>query len=211
MTDILLVRHGETEDNAVHRIQGWGDSALSARGREDAAAAGRVLAGKNLEALYCSDLERAAETAAIVAEKTGHVPVPIEDLREIHLGPWEGRLLKEVTAADAIAFERWRWDARVPPYPDIEPLADFRDRLVEALEAIVARHHGTVAVVSHGGAISVLLTHFIGLALLRIWQMPVLNGSISRVHWDGERFFVSSYNETAHLAPRPVRSRILMG
>lgn len=197
--EILLVRHGESIDNSARRIQGWSGSPLSERGRREASLVAERLRGCGVEALYTSDLARAKETAEIIGAGLDLAPEPIQNFREIRLGPWEGRLIEEVEKNDNEAIWKWRWDGRNPPYPEIEPIAAFRDRLMAGLESIAAKRGGNIAVVSHGGAISVMLTEIIGLPLIRIWQMPTENSSVSRVTWDGEKFFVTSYNETGHL------------
>lgn len=201
-TTLYLVRHGESHDNHARRVQGWSGSGLTDRGRAEAAAAGRRLRELGITALYSSDLQRASETAAEIATVTGLPVRPNDAFREIRLGPWEGRLVSEVEETDGRALWDWRYDGRRPAHPEIEPVALFRDRLMRGLEAIVASGISSAAIVSHGGAISVALTHIVGLELLRIWQMPTENGSISRITHDGERFWVSSYNETGHLPGR---------
>lgn len=175
---------------------------MTDRGRSDARCAAEALKHAGVEELYSSDLDRAVETAGIVGETLGLTPRLRKNLREISLGPWEGRALSEVEADDGEALWRWRFDGRRPPYDGIEPIAVFRDRLFGELDSIVAGAARRVAVVSHGGTISVILTRIVGLGLLRIWQMPTENGSLSRVFHDGERYFLSSFNETGHLAPR---------
>ncbi len=200
--ELFLVRHGESADNVERRIQGWRGGKLTDRGRAEARAAGQALLTRGLLALYTSDLSRAAETAGIMGTELGLAPVREAAFREIRLGPWEGRLVADVEANDGETLRAWREDGSLPPYDDIEPIGVFRDRLVEGLETVSARHHGPVAVVSHGGALSVILSHFMGLDVRRIWQMPVENGSVSRLVRSGGSFRVVSWNETLHLPPR---------
>lgn len=205
--DIFLVRHGESEDNREHRVQGWGGSGLTARGREDALAAAAELRSRGVTRLHSSDLRRAEETAVLIGTELSLPPVYSEAFREIRLGPWEGRLIDEVEANDGDALWKWRWDGRDPPYPDVEALGPFCDRMMKGLEEIVspqkvAEGGDKIAIVTHGGSISVLMTHLVGLGLTRIWQMPVENGSISRVQWNGRKFTALSWNETGHLLPK---------
>lgn len=202
LKEIFLIRHGESLDNCERRIQGWRGSSLSERGRKDAQCAGERLSHCGLEALYTSDLTRAAETAGIIGQAIGLIPIRTPSFREIHLGPWEGRTIMEVEENDKDAILKWRSDGRNPPHADIEPIRVFGDRLMMGLAEIVKGHEGNVGVVSHGGAISVMLTEILGIELIRIWQMPTENGSISRVTHDGMRFSVASYNETGHLLAR---------
>jgi broad specificity phosphatase PhoE len=175
--------------------------------------------------IYSSDLQRAAETASIIGKELSLNPVLSEAFREIRMGPWEGRLVDEVEANDGEALWKWRWDGRHPPYPDVEAVGPFLERMMKRLEGLVeecarvssgariARDERIagdlkVAIVTHGGSISVLMTHLVGLDLTRIWQMPVENGSISRVLWEGAgdktrgKIQALSWNETGHLSPK---------
>jgi broad specificity phosphatase PhoE len=208
--EIFLVRHGESEHNLERRVQGWSGTGLTERGRADARTAAAALRTRGVAAVYGSDLARAAETAVIIGEALGVTPILSEAFREIRMGPWEGRRVDEVEANDGEALWKWRWDGRNPPHPDVEPIDAFARRLLDGLERICGAHGESdrVAVVTHGGSISALMTHFTGLDLIRIWQMPVENGSFSRVRWEaakdapGGGFTAISWNETGHLLPK---------
>ena len=86
MTEILLVRHGETEWNRESRFQGHADPPLNELGREQAAELATALAGEELAAVYSSPLKRALETAQAVAEPHGLSAIPVESLREVDVG-----------------------------------------------------------------------------------------------------------------------------
>src|SRR4030095_12115573 len=87
---LLLARHGQTEWNADRRFQGHTDIALSERGRAQAHALGRALRGRRVTAAYVSPMRRAVETAEIALADAGIPYTPIEELRELSLGEWEG-------------------------------------------------------------------------------------------------------------------------
>jgi broad specificity phosphatase PhoE len=146
-TRLLVLRHGRSEWNAQQRWQGHADIALDEVGRRQAAAVGEVLGA--FDAVYASDLVRAAETAAIIAGVVGIGPVLVDPrLRETHVGPWEGLTNREV-------------DAQYPGYlpehrrPEgFEPYEVAAERCAAALVDIGAQHPGgEVLVVSHGGVI----------------------------------------------------------
>jgi broad specificity phosphatase PhoE len=199
--EICLVRHGETEANTERRIQGWLGGHLTALGRRQAAAAGRELFRRHggVKTVYSSDLDRTVETARLLARPLKAALVTRRCFREIKLGPWEGRLLSEVAASDGVAMARWRQDARRPMRRGIEPLEHLRDRLIKGLDRVAKTAISPIIITTHGGAISVILTQLLGMPLRTVSQMPVMNGSISRLYREGARTFVMSYNETGHL------------
>ncbi len=107
MTELVLVRHGETDWNAEHRFQGHADPPLNDRGRAQAHALADELRGTPFDAAYTSPLRRAAETAEILAVEL-QLPVrPVEALREIDVGEWQGLTRAEVRERYPDGFARW--------------------------------------------------------------------------------------------------------
>jgi broad specificity phosphatase PhoE len=97
---VVIVRHGQSEWNAVHRWQGTADPPLTAVGREQARAQAVALAGPDWVGPWASPLQRAAETATILAAELGLGPVRIDHrLREAHAGEWEGLTPAEIESA----------------------------------------------------------------------------------------------------------------
>lgn len=144
MTELLLVRHAETDWNAESRWQGHADPPLNERGRAQARELAERLSRERIDAVYTSDLRRARETADEVGRRLGLEPVPVPDLREVDVGEWSGLTYAEIT-------DRWpgaeRWQVGETP----EAMAD---RVVAAVRRIAADHpDGRVLVVSHGGPI----------------------------------------------------------
>jgi 2,3-bisphosphoglycerate-dependent phosphoglycerate mutase len=193
-----LVRHGESTWNAVGRFQGGLDAPLSARGQAQAAALAAGLASIRFDGLYTSPLRRARETALACAPALGLDPVPIDDLREVGLGDWEGLTLETVLAQQGELYRRWL-DAPVDhPPPRGEPMAGLAGRVGAALESLCARHaDGRVLVVSHGGAISSAVCGWLGRPLNAIWSLRLDNASITRVLLPTGRLL--GWNETGHL------------
>ena len=150
--EVLLVRHGETDDNAADRFQGQLDTPLNDRGREQSRALADALAGEGLRALYSSPLLRARETAEIVAERLGLELVLDARFMEADAGAWSGALCADIIAADAAAFDAWR--AREPGFrfPGGESVAEQGERVAAALLDVAAGPLPAL-VVTHGGAI----------------------------------------------------------
>jgi probable phosphoglycerate mutase len=150
MTELLLVRHGETDWNAAGRLQGHTDRPLSDYGREQARRLADELAGEEIDAIYASDLARARETAEIVGERL-RLPVGLDrDLREKDWGTWEGLTSTERLDVELVG----------------ESTEEHQRRMFAALGLIAAKHpHGRVLVVTHGGSMRRVQTEALGFAL----------------------------------------------
>lgn len=164
-TRVLCIRHGETDWNAAGRWQGSAPVPLNATGRAQSAALGRHLAsnGARIAALYSSDLPRAWQTAQAIAETLGLPVQPEPRLREIDLGDWQGLTRDEVLAWDGARYAAYRADRRNIPAPNGESRIVLKARARAAFDDIAARHAGqTVALVSHGGTLGMLLESLFG-------------------------------------------------
>jgi broad specificity phosphatase PhoE len=154
-TRILLVRHGETDWNAERRWQGHADPPLNELGREQARSLAALLAGRSISAVYSSDLQRASETARIVA---GSLALPVllrERLREVDVGEWSGLTTTEIEERFPGALERRRaggngWELG-------ESYEAMGERIEAALLAVAATHRAeTVLAVTHGGPVRMM-------------------------------------------------------
>jgi probable phosphoglycerate mutase len=205
MTEIFLIRHGETAWNAERRLQGHIDIPLNAEGTRQAAALARALAGESVDMIFSSDLRRAASTARAVAEVHG-LPVQTDaSLRERCFGAFEGLLYDELEARFPEAHAQWR--ARDPHarYPDgerrAETFAEFAQRAVDAVCRIAETHRGKrIVIVSHGGVLDAVYREAHGMAITTPRSFDVLNASINQLQWDGEQLKVLRWSDDAHLA-----------
>ena len=150
--EVLLVRHGETDDNAAGRFQGRSDTPLNVRGREQSRALARELTAEGVRVLYSSPLRRARETAQIVADALGLPIVDDERLVEVDTGAWTGRLVADVVADDPAAYRRWRAADPTFRFPHGESVAEQAARVADAL-ADVSAGPLPALVVAHGGTI----------------------------------------------------------
>ena len=175
---LLLVRHGESEWNAVRRLQGQADIALSERGREQARHLRPVIEGLAPDRSLSSDLRRAAETARLLGAE-GATLTP--GLREIDVGCWTGEAIADIVAREPEAYAGWRAGSHAPQGG--ESWGAFRDRAAQAVEQAAqgCRH---LLVVCHGGVIRALLEHFLALAPARI--IPVGPASLTAIRLNSE-------------------------
>ncbi len=151
-TTIVLVRHGETDWNRDHRVQGHTDVPLNQEGRRQARALADLLDGHVFDAVYSSDLSRALETATILAEPRSLQVRTRAALREKDFGTWEGLTRSEVR-------ERFR-DRRPGGRGDAETTEEMAARTVDAILGIASAHSGeTVLVITHRGPLRAALHH----------------------------------------------------
>ncbi len=201
-TTILLVRHGESAparpDEPFPLADGHGDPPLHPDGVVQAARVGERLARQPIDAVYVTSLRRTHETAAPLVQRLAMTPIVEPDLREVHLGEWEGGLMRSrVAQGDPLLAEilrQERWDV----IPAAEPLEVFHARTVGAINRIAAGHPDQVVVaVVHGGVIGQLLHHATGSS--RFAFASADNASISELVVHEDRWQLRRFNDTAHL------------
>jgi len=171
-TRIHLLRHGQVEGHGEARYNGQRDVALTDLGREQSLSFAQGLSDKELRAIYCSDLQRCRVGAEAIAAFRGLRPTELADLRELHIGKWEGLTWKEIQ-------KRWpdEWQGRLDDLvhfrvPEGESLLQLAARVRPAITDIVSRHRGEeVAVVAHGGVNRVILLDAIGAPLDRLFHL----------------------------------------
>lgn len=171
MKRLLLVRHGESEWNAVRRLQGQADIGLSEKGEAQARALAATVEQLAPDRVITSDLRRARQTAELLgfpgaAHEAG--------LREVDVGDWTGLHIARIIADEHEAYRDWRAGTFAPPGGEI--WADFSARTAAVTRAAMA-DADRLLVVCHGGVIRALLQTLLGLAPRRI--IPVGPGSLT--------------------------------
>jgi broad specificity phosphatase PhoE len=167
---LLLARHGETDWNALGRFQGATDIPLNERGKEQARELANALRAANtgLRHVVTSNLARARETGAIVADVLGlDAPRVMPDLREYTLGVFEGLTRAEIRARHEAAWYAWQTE-NVPPEGG-EPNAAATARVHAVIEALASEGGEPALIISHGG-------------VMRLWLMEVLGEHIPQLH-----------------------------
>lgn len=155
---VIFIRPGETDWNRMGRWQGWVASPLNAHGRAQAAALSRFVRHIGVSALYTSDLRRALQTAAPLAEALGFAPIPDARLRERSVGLWQGLTLQEMRDWYPDDFRALLADREHFRIPGGESRQEVRQRMREAFDDIIAQDAGeTIAILSHTAAIKLLL------------------------------------------------------
>jgi len=153
---LFLVRHAQTDWNAEGRLQGHADRPLSALGREQAVALGQYLKDMQFNSVFCSDLARTRETAALAGYTAAQ---PDRSWREFDVGNWSGRLINDLIASEDDAYFRWRSGQHTPPGG--ESWLVFEARLRANL-ARLSSIPGEILLVTHSGVIRAIMKIVLG-------------------------------------------------
>ena len=203
--ELIVIRHGASAafvpGEPFDLVDGHSDPPLSPEGRHQAEALAARLAGERLSALFITPLQRTAQTAAPLAAATGLEPVVRADLREVHLGEWEGgEYRRRLSRRDPMAIRALmeeRWDL----LPGGEPMDRLAERVGAGLDAMLdAIGPGAAgAAVLHGGVIGEICRQVTGSRPFAFIHAD--NCSISRVvRLSMGHRLLRSFNDTAHLA-----------
>ena len=199
-TSLICVRHGETTWNHDLRLQGQTDTELSDFGREQARRLARRLAGEEVAAAYSSDLRRCVETAEIALAGRGIRPTLMRELREIHLGEWQGHTTAELRQLLPAELERV-WSNPVDEAPrGGETRRQLQSRVVAAIGSIAERHRdGQVLVVSHGGTLRALACWVLDADLRAVRRLDLDNCGLCRVELREGEPTLRRWNDVSHL------------
>lgn len=201
MTRLLIVRHAESAYNDQNRIQGHHDSRLTFRGQHQAQMLAKRLKKFKIDRIYSSDLGRAYSTTQYI---TRHTKLPIRrdpKLREIHLGAWEGMTPEEVDRLYDKGYQRWLKKPTSVRIPRSEGLAHFKRRVTTRVRQIARANRGrTVLIVTHGGAITALLSDWLKADFDNLLlNLQLDNTSLTIVDETDKRAKLRTINSTSHL------------
>lgn len=191
---LILVRHGQTVHNVAGIAQGWNDSELSEQGRDQVRKLAERLARFGATALYSSPLGRAMSTAEAIRAVTGLEIIPLDDLREMNYGRWEGRSFLDVRREDEEIYERWIADGECR-CPEGESHADVRRRLERAFSAIDSPRP---LVVAHGTAIRIAATALLEVPVMSARHFAQDNAALNVFVRRMERWVLKVWNDTTH-------------
>lgn len=203
-TMLYFIRHGETEYNRQRIVQGRGiDSVLNETGRAQAQALASRLSTVPFDAIYASTMQRARQTADILARAHAEVPVRyLKDLEEMAWGVYEGaHPSPDRDAAMQAIKKRWRQGAFHERIEGGESILDVQQRALRAVDHILEREEGrTVLVVTHGRFLRIVLASLLDeYGLERMHELPHSNTAVNQLVCRGNTFEAQRLNCTAHL------------
>jgi len=176
MLRLHIVRHGQTEWNAIRRVQGQRNSELNAIGREQAAKVRGELADIDFKAVYASPLVRTRQTAEILCRDRALSIQYIDDLKEMGLGEWETLMWDDVPGKWPEQHAQFTNHPHLFSMPGAESAQQVSDRGCRAIDAIRSQESsGDILVVSHGVLIKTLVLKYASRPLQFLWDEPKLN------------------------------------
>ena len=197
-TGLWLLRHPRPEAEAEGRCYGSRDWKLSETGVRQAHAVAKFLAAEPLAAVYTSPRQRCREAARILAAGR-HCPIETLDaLRELDFGEFEGRRYEEIAALYPDLYRQWMEQPTTVRFPGGESFPDMCVRVATAARGLRARHAGqTIALVTHGGAIRILLAEALGMEPAHIFRLGQRHGAVNLVRYFGDTPLVELVNAEA--------------
>ncbi|MFW8565503.1 histidine phosphatase family protein [Orrella sp. 11846] len=191
MTEILIIRHGQTPWNVKRWVQGWTDIELNEHGQAQAAELAAFLASNQedsalaIDALYSSDLKRAVQTAEQLGQALKMDVALHSGVRERRYGMLEGLPFDELKTRAPREAKIWHDRDPDAVIEGAETLREFQTRIVHALNELARKHPSErLAVVTHGGAMDIIWRQASGVALENPQRAILLNASINRIQID---------------------------
>lgn len=207
MTELLLIRHGETDWNRALRFQGHSDIPLNAQGLAQAESLAARLADEPLDLVVTSDLLRTRQTAQPLLNARAVPTLADAGWREQAFGVLEGLDAETIRQRHPEVWTAWlRHDADLAP-PGGESNRQFHSRVLAALRALVAAQAGRrIAVVTHGGVLDMLWRTVHALPLSGPRRCLIPNTGLNRLRWTGAALAIVAWGDDAHVSgAQPLR------
>jgi broad specificity phosphatase PhoE len=200
MTNVYLVRHGQTEWNKKMTFRGRADIPLNEVGCREARAISENLKDKNIDAIYTSPLRRSVETAQPSAKFFHLEIVTVQGLIDINYGDWEGLTFHEVQKRYSDEYAKWEKTPHLIRFPHGESLDESRERSFHAFNTIVQENLGkSLLIIPHRVINKVLLCALLGLSNSHFWEIKQDTGCINLIEYANEKYILSLMNDTCHL------------
>ena len=204
MKRLILIRHGETIWNAEDRLQGQTDIPLNDTGRQQARQLAARLAGETIDAITSSDLQRAMDTALIIAEPHKLAVRADPRLRQSYRGQWEGLTYTEIERLYPGGLQG------IAP-PEGETRESVQARVRSFLDDLRRSPDQTVLAVSHGHILRTLITLALEIDPAQDWRFETGNAAISELRFEPAGAVLVRLNDDCHLAPGRDRGNVGAG
>ena len=203
MTNLIFVRHGQSESNLKHIFCGQTDVALTQKGHRQAKkTAEYIIKNYKIDKIYSSDLQRAYNTGKYIAELCGIKIITDEGLREINAGDWECKSYDYIEENHSDDYWAWRHNIGIVKCSGGESVEEMANRFYKTVVKIAEENDGkTVAITTHSCPLRAMHCLFEGLTLEHMQEKPwVNNAAVGVVEYSDKAFKIKLWNEDEHLA-----------
>lgn len=201
MTEIRLVRHGETEWNVGEIFRGRIDIDLNETGIKQAGQLAEYLSKVKIDAIFSSPLKRALKTAEIIADYHKLETAIAPGLIDFDYGQWQGLPHQEVKEKYEELYAEWVNHPDRVKMPAGESLEDVRKRATGVVANIIARYGGRIVLVSHRVVNKVLICALLGLDNSHFWNIKQDTGGMTTFTYENNQFILTRHNDTSYLEP----------
>ncbi len=201
MKHLYIIRHGETDFNKAHKMQGRGiDASINELGQAQAEAIANALKDVPITKIVTSSLIRTKETAQPLIEQTKAIVEGYKDLDEMSFGTLEGKVFELVQADVKVLHNSWvKGELDVASENGESPNEVFRRANAQVLKVLQNSEDEHIVFMLHGRLIRILLSVWLGFGLSKMDSISHNNGAINHLLWDGEGFKGIVLNKTNHL------------
>lgn len=199
-TTLYVTRHGETEWNIAKRMQGRKNSNLTDTGMLQAKQLGEHIKDIPLQAIYSSPSGRTMHTAELIKGERSIPIIADEHFYEINMGSWEGQMLADLEAQYPEEVHTFWNEPHRFCSTSGESFYDVYNRVIEGVNLLLEKHRGEhILIVSHAAAAKLLLGHFAGLSVEKVWDDPFMHSaSLSVIEFEEEKSSVKQFADISH-------------
>lgn len=201
MTQIILVRHGETEWNVKEVFRGRIDIELNETGMRQAELLAQHLSNIKIDAIYSGPLRRALTTAEKIAGYHKLDVVTTPGLIDFNFGEWQGLPRQAVRDRYKKLYAQWLNQPNRVKMPAGESLDEVRKRAMGVVDGVIAKYKGSVVLVSHRVVNKVLICALLGLDNSHFWNIEQATCGLTIFTYENERFILTRHNDTSYLRP----------
>jgi len=199
VTELILVRHGQTAWNMGEIFRGHIDIDLDETGLKQVELLGQHLAGRKIEAVFSSPLQRAVKTARAIASRHGLDVQTTDALIDFNFGHWEGMTVPDVKQKFPEVFDEWSKNPHLVRVPGGDTLDDVTARSMALVRDVVEKYSSSVALVSHRVVSRILMLAMMGLDNSHFWNIRQDTASLTIFVYERGRFILTRHNDTSYL------------
>lgn len=206
MKHVYFIRHGETDNNKTHILQGKGiDASINEVGKLQANEIAEALLDVPIQKVVTSSMQRTLETASPLIEQKNVVVQSFAELDEMNFGIWEGSYFEDVKNEIHEINNKWTsGDVNAEVEGGESPQQVFDRAGSKIIEILQNSREEYIAFVIHGRLIRIVLSEFLGKGLKNMHLIKHQNGAINHLTWNGKSFRVVELNKIDHLSTKAV-------